>query len=114
MDPPVLFRPRAAFRQKLKKGGPVLGVEAERLYREGALALEAGDRLFLFTDGLTEEQNPLGDFFDSQRLMDLVAANIEFSPMRLIEKIFAAVNAFGGEEKSDDKTAIVLEIKNLK
>jgi len=114
MDPPVLFRPRAVFRQKLKKGGPVLGVEAERLYREGALALEAGDRLFLFTDGLTEEQNPLGDFFDSQRLLDLVEANIEYSPMRLIEKIFAAVNAFGGEEKSDDKTAIVLEIKNLK
>jgi sigma-B regulation protein RsbU (phosphoserine phosphatase) len=114
MDPPVLFRPRAVFRQKLKKGGPVLGVEAERLYREGTLALEPGDRLFLFTDGLTEEQNPLGDFFDSQRLLDLVAANIEFSPLRLIEKIFAAVNAFGGEEKSDDKTAIVLEIKNLK
>ncbi len=114
MDPPVLFRPRAVFRQKLKKGGPVLGVEAERLYREGALALEPGDRLFLFTDGLTEEQNPLGDFFDSGRLLDLVAANMEFSPMRLIEKIFAAVNAFGGEEKSDDKTAIILEIKNLK
>jgi sigma-B regulation protein RsbU (phosphoserine phosphatase) len=114
MDPPVLFRPRAFFRHKLKKGGPVLGVENERLYREGALALEPGDRLFLFTDGLTEEQNPLGDFFDSGRLLDLVAANIDFPPIRLIEKIFSAVNAFGGEEKSDDKTAIILEIKNLK
>jgi len=113
MDPPVLFRPRALFRQKLKKGGPVLGVDTERRYREGALALEPGDRLFLFTDGLTEEQNPLGDFFDSGRLLDLVAANIESTPPRLIEKIFSAVNAFGGEEKSDDKTAIILEIKNL-
>jgi sigma-B regulation protein RsbU (phosphoserine phosphatase) len=113
MDPPVLFRPRVEFRQKLKKGGPVLGVEAERLYREGVLALEPGDRLLLFTDGLTEEQNPLGDFFDLGRLLDLVTANIEFSPPRLIEKIFAAVNAFGGEEKSDDKTAIILEIKGL-
>ncbi|MCK9995327.1 MAG: SpoIIE family protein phosphatase [Candidatus Krumholzibacteria bacterium] len=114
MDPPVLFRPRVFFRQRLKKGGPVLGVETERLYREGTLALEPGDRLLLFTDGLTEEQNPLGDFFDLGRLLDLVAANIEFSPLRLIEKIFSAVNAFGGEEKSDDKTAIILEIKNLK
>ena len=113
MDPPVLFRPRVVFRQKLKKGGPVLGVEAERFYREGALALEPGDRLLLFTDGLTEEQNPLGDFFDLGRLLDLVGANIEFSPPRLIEKIFSAVNAFGGEEKSDDKTAIILEIKSL-
>ncbi len=114
MDPPVLFRPRVFFRQKLKKGGPVLGVETDRLYREGALALEPGDRLLLFTDGLTEEQNPLGDFFDLGRLLDLVAANIDFPPPRLIEKIFSAVNAFGGEEKSDDKTAIILEIKNLR
>jgi len=113
MDPPVLFRPRALFRHKLKKGGPVLGVDTERHYREGALLLEPGDRLFLFTDGLTEEQNPLGDFFDSKRLLDLVAANIESSPLHLIEKIFSAVNAFGGEEKTDDKTAIILEIKGL-
>ena len=114
MDPPVLFRPRTFYLQKLKKGGPVLGVDTGHPYREGALALEPGDRLFLFTDGLTEEQNPLGDFFDSGRLLDLVANNIESSPLHLIDKIFSAVNAFGGEEKSDDKTAIILEIKNLK
>jgi sigma-B regulation protein RsbU (phosphoserine phosphatase) len=113
IDPPVLFRMGVHFRQKLKKGGPVLGVDTERHYREGALALKPGDRLFLFTDGLTEEQNPLGDFFDLSRLLDLVEANIEHSPMRLIDKIFAAVNAFGGQERSDDKTAIILEIKNL-
>jgi sigma-B regulation protein RsbU (phosphoserine phosphatase) len=114
MDPPVLFRPRSPFRQRLKRGGPVLGVESGRRYREGALALEPGDRLFMFTDGLTEEQNPLGDFFDTARLLDLVAANLESSPLRLIDRIFAAVNAFGGEERTDDKTAILLEIKNLK
>ncbi|MEN8005658.1 MAG: SpoIIE family protein phosphatase [Candidatus Krumholzibacteriota bacterium] len=113
MDPPILFRPRAFYRQKLKRGGPVLGVEPNRHYREGALALEPGDRLFMFTDGMTEEQNPLGDFFDTERLLDLVADNLESSPLRLIDKIFSAVNAFGGEEKTDDKTAIVLEIKNL-
>ena len=114
MDPPVLFRPRAFYRQKLKRGGPVLGVEPGRHYREGAMALEPGDRLFMFTDGLTEEQNPLGDFFDTDRLLELVANNLESSPLRLIDKIFSAVNAFGGEEKTDDKTAIILEIKNLR
>jgi sigma-B regulation protein RsbU (phosphoserine phosphatase) len=113
MDPPVLFRPRAFYRQVLKRGGPVLGVEPERRYREGSLALEPGDRLFMFTDGLTEEQNPLGDFFDAPRLMDLVEANMDASPALLIERIFSAVNAFGGEDKSDDKTAIILEIKSL-
>ncbi len=113
MDPPVLFRPRTRYRQQLRRGGPVLGVEPKRRYREGALALKPGDRLFLFTDGLTEEQNPRGDFFDGDRLMELVSDNTEESPPRLIERIFSAVNAFGGEERSDDKTAIILEIKAL-
>jgi len=112
MDPPVLFRTRQEFRHKLKRGGPVLGVQSERHYREGTLALERGDRLFLFTDGLTEEQNHLGDFFDTDRLFELVAINPEATPARLIDKIFSAVNAFGGEERSDDRTAMVLEIKN--
>jgi len=114
MDPPVLFRNRGGYRQNLKMGGPVLGFDPDSRYREGTLALEPGDRLFLYTDGLTEEQGPTGDFFDIARLTDLVTANLEDSPARLLDTIFASVHAFGGQEESDDKTGIILEIKKLK
>lgn len=110
MDPPVLFRSESRFQQKLKKGGPVLGVNPEYTYREGILALRPGDQIFLYTDGLTEEINPQGEFFDVDRLLELVTQNLEFGPLQLLRNIFSQVNAFGGAEKSDDKTAILLEI----
>ncbi len=114
MDPPVLFRPGARFRQDLRKCGPVLGVDPEFTYAEGTVVLQPGDRLFFYTDGLTDERNSDKEFFDADRLLDLVSRNIEASPRRLIETIFSTVNAFGGDKKDDDKTAILLEIKKLK
>lgn len=114
MEPPVLFRPGVGHRQSLRKGGPVLGVAGDFSYAEGTVALRPGDRLFFYTDGLTDERNRDREFFDTERLLDLVAGNMEASPKRLIETVFAAVNAFGGDQKEDDKTAILLEIKKLK
>jgi len=111
MEPPVLFRSDNRFRQVFKKGGPVLGVQKAARYREGAVLLTAGDRVFLYTDGLTEECNPAGEFFDTPRLLNLVGTHREDTPDALLGKLFAQVNAFGGEERSDDRTAIILEIK---
>ncbi|MBU8869481.1 MAG: SpoIIE family protein phosphatase [Gemmatimonadales bacterium] len=110
MDPPVLFRSQTHFRQSLKKGGPVLGVSPRFPYREGTLSLRQGDQIFLYTDGLTEETNSAGEFFNSGRLLGIVAEMLDFSPLELLRNIFAQVNEFGGQEKSDDKTAILLEI----
>ncbi|MDX2473524.1 MAG: SpoIIE family protein phosphatase [Candidatus Krumholzibacteria bacterium] len=114
MEPPVLFRPRTRYRQDLKKGGTVLGIEKESRYREGAIGLEPGDRLFLYTDGLTEETNAADEFFDTPRLLELVHTHLDDTPDALLGKVFSHVNAFGGAERSDDRTAILLEIKDLK
>ncbi len=114
MDPPVLFRPGVSFRQKLRKGGPVLGVLPGFPYNEGTVLMQAGDRLFLYTDGLTDQKNTEQEFFDAPRLLDLVESHLDDSPARLIETIFHAVEEFGGHEKDDDKTAVLLEIKKIK
>lgn len=111
MDPPVLFRTDSGFRQHLKKGGPVLGVHPEFAYREGTLALQPRDRIFLYTDGLTEEMDEEGEFFLAERLEDLVAANLGLAADRLLRTIFDRINEFGNGRKSDDRTAILLEVK---
>ena len=113
MDQPVLFRPGSEFRQFLKVGGPVLGVTPDFPYRQGTLALHEGDRLLLYTDGITEEADEQGEFFDSERLVGLALANLDQHPVGLLETIFSTVNDFGGPEKSDDRTAMILEIKKL-
>ncbi len=113
MEPPVLFRRSRRYRQELRKGGPVLGVDATAHYREGTIGLAPGDRLFLYTDGLTEERNANDEFFEAPRLHNLVADHLTDAPNELLGKVFAQVNAFGGPERSDDRTAIILEIHNL-
>jgi serine phosphatase RsbU (regulator of sigma subunit) len=112
-EPPILMNPRKNFHQYLRMGGPVLGVTDEHDYRQGSVALIPQDRLFLFTDGLTDQQNQAGEFFDMPRLLALLENHPEATPSHLLETIFSTINAFGGPERSDDKTAISLEIKKL-
>jgi len=113
MEPPVLLRRGSPTRQFLRKGGPVLGVEPGYPYREGALRLEPGDRLFLYTDGLTEQRDPQGNFFDAERLLALVESAAESHPAAVLERVFATVNAFGAEHRSDDQTAMLLQVNEL-
>ncbi|MCP4291840.1 MAG: SpoIIE family protein phosphatase [bacterium] len=113
-EQPILSNPDRRYNQYLSKGGPVLGVMEDFDYLQGSLLLEPKDRLFLYTDGLTDEQNPEDEFFDLTRLQDHLHKNREDTPTELLGKIFSAINAFGGPDRTDDKTAISLEIKKLK
>jgi sigma-B regulation protein RsbU (phosphoserine phosphatase) len=113
MEPPVLMRRTVPGRQVLRKGGPVLGVEPDVAYREGTVRLEPGDRLFLFTDGLTEQRSPEGEFFDAERLLAVVEGGAESHPAAVLEHVFATVDAFGHRRRSDDQTAMLLHVKQL-
>ncbi len=109
MNPPLLFRSRRNYLERLKKGGPVLGVSHNYKFRAGTLRLEEGDLLMLYTDGLTEEINAEGEFFDLNRLIATVRVNFESPIEQLRETIFATVSDFGGRERSDDRTVILLK-----
>lgn len=114
MDPPVLLRREAPRRQYLRKGGPVLGVEPDFAYREGTVALLPGDRLFLYTDGLTEQCDPQGRFFDADRLIEEIEQDADGNPADVLRRVFATVNAFGHHHRSDDQTAMIMQINELK
>ncbi len=114
MDPPVLLRAGGGPQHRLRKGGPVLGAAPDHHYREGVLSLAAGDRLFLHTDGLADERNAAGEFFDTERLLAEVATRPDGSPAAVLDQVFSAVAAFGDGAEPDDKTAILLVIKELR
>ncbi|MHB8080048.1 MAG: PP2C family protein-serine/threonine phosphatase, partial [Candidatus Krumholzibacteriia bacterium] len=113
MNPPLLFRADAPRARELRRGGPVLGAAADRAYRRGTVRLRPGDLLLAFTDGLTDETNDAGEFFDLERLVEAVQVNLHRPLEGLREQIFATVAAFGGPERGDDRTLMLLQVNQL-
>ncbi|MFO7653703.1 MAG: SpoIIE family protein phosphatase [Candidatus Krumholzibacteriia bacterium] len=159
MDPPLLLRSDGRV-ERLRRGGPVLGVLPNHEYRRGTVRLRPSDLLVLYTDGITEQHDPAGVFYDERRLLrslrdaiapvasaatsgepaatsasslsgapaaattipapagDAVATLVADDPPEigledLLGKIFAAVTAFGGAERSDDRTVILLRASDF-
>ena len=94
--------------ERLTEGGPVLGVFAEGTYDQGAIDFAAGDRVILFTDGITEARNAADEEFGEERL---IAAAVEYRSQDakcLERRLFQAVSAFTGGTYQDDATLIVM------
>jgi len=72
------------------------------------VALAPGDRVVLFTDGLTEARNEAGDEFGETRLLEAALRHRACSAPALQARLTAAVGAFTGGALQDDATLIVL------
>jgi sigma-B regulation protein RsbU (phosphoserine phosphatase) len=93
---------------RLDRGGPVLGVFGDAAYEQGEVTVGSGDRLILFTDGITEARNRDDEEFGEPRLVDLAIANRECSAPALQARLAGAVAAFADGSFQDDATLIVL------
>jgi sigma-B regulation protein RsbU (phosphoserine phosphatase) len=93
---------------RLEAGGAVLGVFAEWPYEQGELTLAPGDRLVLFTDGVTEAANALDEEFGEERLVQLTSALRDQGAHELKSRILQAVSAFTGGRARDDATLVVV------
>ncbi len=96
--------------ERLREGGTVLGVYASREYEMGSTQLFPGDRVILFTDGVTEACNPAGEEFGEARLLRLLQDCRTLSAGALQAKILREVAEFGGGRWQDDATLLVLAV----
>ncbi|HXZ18547.1 MAG TPA: PP2C family protein-serine/threonine phosphatase, partial [Candidatus Acidoferrales bacterium] len=98
--------------EKIPVEGLPLGVEDVATYEERAYSLESGDVLVLYSDGITERTNPAGEFYGTQRLRLLVAANHRLSAEALATMIFEEAERFAaGAPALDDGTLVVLKVR---
>ena len=108
-NPPFLLRGDGTH-QRLREGGGVLGVFPDQKFDMGSAQLAPGDRVILFTDGVTEATNPLGEEFGEARLLGLVDQNRGCSAEELQRRILDDVTAFSGGHTHDDITLVVLAV----
>jgi sigma-B regulation protein RsbU (phosphoserine phosphatase) len=100
----------AGSHERLRDGGTVLGVVAFPDYELGTAQLSPGDRVVLFTDGVTEACNPVGEEFGEVRLLRLLEDHRTLSADELQAKILAAAGEFSGGRWQDDATLLVLAV----
>jgi sigma-B regulation protein RsbU (phosphoserine phosphatase) len=105
-NPPLLIRRNGAV-DKLSPGGTVLGVFAESTYEQGAFALRAGDRLILYTDGITEGRNAAGDELGEDGIAASASRHRELGADDMLAAMLRDVEAFNGGSYEDDATMIV-------
>jgi serine phosphatase RsbU (regulator of sigma subunit) len=90
-------------------GGLVLGALSGTVYPTHTVQLGPGDRLVLYTDGVTEAFNPAAEAYGEERLIAEVRAHADGGSMTLIEHICQSVTAFAGTApQSDDITLTVV------
>jgi phosphoserine phosphatase RsbU/P len=93
---------------RLDAGGGVLGVFPNQDYLMGTVFLEPGDRVVLFTDGVTEACVPNGEEFGEARLLQLISENREASAQHLQQLILNAAGEFSEGNWHDDATVLAL------
>jgi len=111
---PLLWRHSIQKLVPLADPGLLLGVRAEESFTDTEFHFEAGDRLLLYTDGLTEAETPAGQSYGDAQLPAFFAehqgAPSEQFASRLLEEVLHW-SANGSElQQADDITFVVVDL----
>jgi sigma-B regulation protein RsbU (phosphoserine phosphatase) len=95
----------------LDQGGAVLGVFPAWTYQNSSVDLSSGDRLLLFTDGITEAEGQQGEEFGMEKVAAFAKAHAANSAAKMNQQLLAEVTEFCGARFQDDATLLVLAVK---
>ena len=109
--PPILGRSDGSI-QSLFSTRPVLGLMLDTGFRSERLRLSAGDRLLLYTDGVTEAANVAGEEFGADRLAAVLAGQPDQQLPELYRRIMQKVSDHAGGNFSDDATVLLVSLLN--
>ncbi len=109
--PPMLVRTSGVIEQLEATGMPVGLVDGAE-FPTAETRLTDGEKVVIYTDGVTEAQNAGGDFFGKKRLREIVTKRAAGTCIEIHDAIQEAVAGFtDGAAQSDDITVVVLEFR---
>jgi sigma-B regulation protein RsbU (phosphoserine phosphatase) len=109
-NPPVLVRSDGTL-VRLDVGGPILArIAADMPYQEASVSVGPGDRLVLFTDGVTEAMDAQEEMFEDDRLEAVVLEHRVMTARELERTITESVLAHADGQLQDDLTLLVAAI----
>ena len=111
-NPPVLKRADGNFEYMRTRAGFILAGMSGVSYRVGELTLQPGDRLFLYTDGVSEATNARNELYGEDRLLKFMNQNATLDAVSLLPAFKANIDEFVGDAPQfDDITMLMFDYK---
>jgi sigma-B regulation protein RsbU (phosphoserine phosphatase) len=109
---PPLLHCRADDLHRIESNGLLLGVLPESEYPLFDMTILPGDRFLLYTDGVSEPENALGDSFGEFKFEQVVRNNKSRPPSELLDQLLAEIRQWqpASRAQHDDITLIVIDI----
>jgi len=109
---PPLLSWRGGKVERIESNGLLLGVLPDAEYPLCEMAVQAGDRFLLYTDGVSEPENGGGEAFGSHRLEEVVRDNHLRLPSELLEQLLSEIHKWqpASTEQKDDITLVVIDV----
>jgi len=110
-NPPILHRNRSGEQWRLDAEGLILGIKRGIRFEQKQIQMMPGDLLVMFTDGITEADDPEGEFFGDRRLCEVVAGLSGKPPQQIIDEILHQARVFTRQNHfKDDISLVVLQL----
>ncbi len=115
--PLLLWRAAGKTVTAYEENGLLLGFRPEEKYTNIRLRVDSGDRIFLYTDGITEVMNSSGEFYGQGRFKEFIESHSHISLDRFADSLFYELARWSGNKPDrgfeDDLTLIMVEIGEL-
>lgn len=93
---------------ELTGGGLILGMLPQIVYDEASSMLDRGSLLAIFTDGVTEAQNPEGEFYGAERLAEALQRHRARPCAEILHSLTDEIAGFAGDGPQSDDITVIL------
>lgn len=108
--PPALIKKSGEIREIEVKGLPVCALIKKPPHKEVTISVEPGDRIVLYTDGITEACNEDREPYGTERVLETLRENARMSGKDLAEKVIREAEAFTKKPAADDMAIIIVKL----
>jgi phosphoserine phosphatase RsbU/P len=109
---PLYYQAKNGTVERLQANGTPLVWVKNMEYPLGQLVLEPGDKILLFTDGLTEMRNPVGELYGEDALDRIFLELVQQNPTNLLDNMVRSLSDFAeGHPMEDDLSIVLIEAK---
>lgn len=104
--PPGILLSKSKGLKLLESGGTIIGL-GDVDFEEGSEALSDGDKVLIYTDGVTERKNHNGEMYGPDRLYSLLEKARDKPVAEIVDSIQRSLNEFGQDSRSQDDISIL-------